>query len=159
MDQAKELEVKKFMAGKIAAGMSLSEVQQQVNEAFSLKLTYMDIRILASELDNVDWDANDPKAQEKAKAEAKKAEEAAKAEAEGEGVEPPATGGKTVVEVSKLVRPGTVLSGSVQFASGPSADWYVDQTGRLGLENVRGGEPDETDIQEFQKELQKLFGR
>ena len=62
MDKQKELEVKRFMAAKIAEGVNLSDVQKLVNQEFGLKLTYMDVRILASELDNIDWDANDPKA-------------------------------------------------------------------------------------------------
>ena len=64
MDKQKELEVKRFMAAKIAEGVNLSDVQKLVNQEFGLKLTYMDVRILASELDNIDWDANDPKAPE-----------------------------------------------------------------------------------------------
>ena len=63
--------------------------------------------------------------------------------------------GKTVVEISKLMRPGTALSGSVKFASGSTADWYIDQTGRLGLENLVGNQPTQEDIQQFQVELEK----
>ena len=61
----------------------------------------------------------------------------------------------TVVEISKLVRPGMALSGSVKFASGSTADWYIDATGRLGLENLVGEKPTPEDIQQFQIELQK----
>ena len=63
--------------------------------------------------------------------------------------------GQTVVEISKLMRPGTALSGSVKFASGSTADWYIDQTGRLGLENLVGNQPTQEDIQQFQIELEK----
>ena len=80
MEKEMELEVKRFMAGEIAKGTSLSDLQQLVNEKFNQKLTYMDIRIMASELDGIDWNAHDPKAQAKAKAEEKAAAEAAKAE-------------------------------------------------------------------------------
>jgi hypothetical protein len=62
--------------------------------------------------------------------------------------------GATVVEVSKLVRPGAALSGSVKFASGVKADWVLDQMGRLGLEKPTG-KPTPEDIKEFQVELQK----
>ena len=58
------------------------------------------------------------------------------------------------VSVSPIQRPGFVVSGSVSFGSGVTADWYVDQTGRLGLDNA-SGQPDEQDIQEFQIELRK----
>ncbi|MBR1952386.1 MAG: hypothetical protein IKA32_07405, partial [Lentisphaeria bacterium] len=109
----------------------------------------MDIRILAAGLD-IDWQA---KAAVKAEEE-KKEEETAPEEAAPE--EPAAeTDGKTVVEISKLMRPGTALSGSVKFASGSTADWYINQTGRLGLENLVGDQPTQDDIQQFQVELEK----
>lgn len=160
MEKEMELEVKRFMAGEIAKGTSLSDLQQLVNEKFNQKLTYMDIRIMASELDGIDWNAHDPKAQAKAKAE----EKAAAKEADGgDALEPDVEAepgdGKTVVEVSKLVRPGTALSGTVKFASGSSAEWYVDQFGRLGLENLRGEKPTQADIEAFQKELERVFAR
>ena len=169
MEKEMELEVKRFMAGEIAKGTSLSDLQQLVNEKFNQKLTYMDIRIMASELDGIDWNAHDPKAQAKAKAEEKAAAEAAKGgeakagavggDALGPDVEAVPGDGKTVVEVSKLVRPGTALSGTVKFASGSSAEWYVDQFGRLGLENLRGEKPTQADIEAFQKELERAFAR
>ena len=161
MDKQKELEVKRFMAAKIAEGVNLSDVQKLVNQEFGLKLTYMDVRILASELDNIDWDANDPKAQELAMEKARA--EAEKKRQEEEGIEPEVEAtpgdGRTVVEVSKLVRPGTALSGTVKFASGSTADWYVDSYGRLGIENLQGDKPTESDIMAFQDELKKALGQ
>ncbi len=163
MDKNTLNEIKIFIAGKLEAGEALSAIQKEVNEKFETKYTFMEIRILASELDDIDWDAHDPKAQAKLKAEAeKKAKEEADAAAAANGEVPadtPAAAGATTVEVSKLVRPGAALSGSVKFGSGASAEWYVDQYGRLGLENVKGGEPTEKDLQEFQDELRKAFGR
>ena len=98
---------------------------------------------------------------EKAAAEApedKKTEETPAAPAETPA---PAGGekvrGATTVTVSPIQRPGFAMSGSVSFGSGVTADWYVDQTGRLGLDNA-SGQPDEQDIQEFQIELRKALG-
>ena len=64
--------------------------------------------------------------------------------------------GKTVVNVSKLVRPGAVMSGDVKFKSGARAEWSLDPIGRLSL-NPAGssGSPTEEDLQDFQIELQK----
>ena len=59
MDKALENSVKAFMAEQIAAGVSLSEVQSMVNAEFKLSMTYMDIRILASELE-IDWQKLSP---------------------------------------------------------------------------------------------------
>jgi len=147
-------EIKKFIAQQLAKNVNLSDIQKMVNAEFKVKLTFMDIRVLASELDNIDWSVNDPKAIQKAKDEAKKAaEKKPEDEADAE-----AKSG-TVIEVSKLIRPGTMASGSVKFASGPTAEWYVDQTGRLGLDKLEGGQPTPEDIKEFQLELQKAFGQ
>ena len=149
MDKALENDIKIFMASRIAEGISLSDIQNEVNEKFQQSMTYMDIRILAAGLD-IDWQAKAAaKAEEEKKEEENAPEEAVPEEAPAE------TDGKTVVEISKLMRPGTALSGSVKFASGSTADWYIDQTGRLGLENLVGNQPTQEDIQQFQVELEK----
>ena len=150
MDKALENDIKIFMASRIAEGVSLSDIQNEVNEKFQQSMTYMDIRILAAGLD-IDWQA---KAAAKAEEEKKEEEETSESAAAPEEAAAPADG-QTVVEISKLMRPGTALSGSVKFASGSTADWYIDQTGRLGLENLVGEKPTQEDIQQFQVELEK----
>ena len=151
MDKALENDIKIFMASRIAEGISLSDIQNEVNEKFQLSMTYMDIRILAAGLD-IDWQA---KAAAKAEEEKKEEENAPEEAAAPEEAPAAPADGKTVVEISKLMRPGTALSGSVKFASGSTADWYIDQTGRLGLENLVGSQPTQEDIQQFQVELEK----
>ena len=71
---------------------------------------------------------------------------------------PQEQGGTTRVELSPIARPGAVASGTVTFGSGVTADWVLDRTGRIGLDNPTGS-PTQQDIQEFQMELQKLFAR
>ena len=168
MEKEVEMSIKRLMAEKLQSGESLSDIQKLVNEKFSLRLTYMEIRILASELESVDWKALDPRAQaeaaKRAKEEAeKKAAETADAGSPADGSMPEAetpqdtsTAGKTVVELSKLARPGMMLSGTVKFASGSTAEWYVDQLGRLGLENLKGEKPTPEDIEAFQIELEQV---
>lgn len=142
-----EAKVKEMLAALLAEGVSLSDAQNQINQQLEQKLTFMDIRIIASTLD-VDWKKGDP---HPVKSEEEKDEESAeKADNSGDN-----TQSKTVVEISKLMRPGTALSGSVKFASGSSADWYIDATGRLGLENLVGEKPTPEDIREFQMELER----
>ena len=140
-----ELEMKKFIAGQLNDGVSLNEIQKLIAEKFNKKMTFLDLRILASELEGVEWKKQDP--------EPVKVEEPEEGKAEKAGV-----AGKTVVEISKLVRPGAVASGTVKFASGASAEWLIDQMGRLGLNNPQG-EPTEADIKDFQKELQKEISK
>ena len=63
--------------------------------------------------------------------------------------------GTVSVEIDKIVRPGSAISGSVTFSDGVTAKWYVDQMGRLGLDpDQEGYQPSESDIQAFQTELQ-----
>jgi hypothetical protein len=167
MEKEVEMSIKRFMAQELEKGESLSEIQKLVNEKFSQHMTYMEIRILASELESVDWKALDPRAQaeaaKKAKEEAeKKAAETAETEgnipetAEGDTPEAAAGAGNTVVELSKLARPGMMLSGTVKFASGSTAEWYIDNMGRLGLENLKGEKPTREDIEAFQVELENV---
>ncbi len=139
-------EIKKFMAEKIAEDISLSEIQSMVNEKFNTRMTFMDIRILASELE-IDWQAGEV---EEAPAEETPADAA-------EDETPEDTPAKTTVELNKIVRPGAIASGSVHFASGVYAEWYIDNSGRLGLDKVVGGKPTEQDIEDFQLEMQKIF--
>ena len=144
-----EAEMKQFIAEKLAEDMTLSEIQKALNEKFNSKLTFMEVRILASELDNIDWDKNSKKE------ETKKEENAEPTEPEKAEV-PADSNGKTVIEMSKIDRPGIMASGSVKFISGATAEWIIDNTGRCGLDKVVG-QPTQDDFMDFQTELQKLF--
>ena len=151
-------EIKKIVASLLNKGVSLSDIQKQLQSEHQVRMTFLDLRMLASEIESVDWskqkaDVAAKKAEEKAAEEAKKKEEA---KALGDEDEPAEGLGKTVVEVSKLTRPGAIANGSVKFASGAKADWIIDQYGRLGLDKPVG-EPTKDDIKEFQAELQKII--
>ncbi len=55
------------------------------------------------------------------------------------------------------MKPGTMISGKVTFSDGENAAWYMDQTGRLGLDpSTIGYRPTERDVLAFQVELQRL---
>ena len=146
--------IKFFIAELLNKGVSLSDIQKRLQSEMNFRITFLDLRIIASELENIDWTKQ--KADVAAAEAAKKAKEEEKKKAEESPEEE--SDGKTVVEVSKLKRPGALVSGTVKFASGITADWMLDQMGRLGLEN-NTGEPDENDIQEFQEELQKILSK
>lgn len=149
-------EIKQFIADKTAEGMSLTAIQDALS-AQGVKIRFMELRLLAAEIESVLAKKEAEKAAAEAPApEEKKAEEApAPAAPAPDGAAK--VRGRTTVSVSPIQRPGFAMSGSVSFGSGVTADWYVDQTGRLGLDNA-SGQPDEQDIQEFQIELRKALG-
>ena len=162
MDKELEQQIAAFMSEELVKGTGLSQLHGMVNEKFQTHLTYMEIRIIASEL-QIDWNANDPKAIAAAKDKAKKEAEAKAAEAEAAAAaangEVPADAGegKCVVTVNKVNPPGILASGTVTFSSGSTADWYVDQTGRPGLGNLKGDQPTQQEAEEFMMELQKIL--
>lgn len=175
MDQK---QIKAFIAQKVPEGYSLSKIQDLL-KAEGVHITFMELRLLASEIEENVWKqtekeeapapaepaapaapAADPQAAE-ADPFANEPAEAAPAEAippapAADPAQPAAPRGKTTVEISKIARPGAAASGTVKFGSGVTAEWVVDQFGRLGLEKP-SGQPDQQDIREFQIELQKLF--
>lgn len=176
-------QIKEFIEKKVAEGLTLSKIQDELT-AQGAKMTFMELRLLASEIESDVF----KRQEEKKAAAAKKAEPAPEAPAPaeeealpeedfpGEEEELPADApaepetppeaapenaaprGKTTVTLSPIQRPGFVASGTVKFGSGPTAEWYLDQTGRLALDKLEGGKPDQQDFMEFQMELRKAFG-
>jgi hypothetical protein len=57
------------------------------------------------------------------------------------------------VEVDRIGRPGTLVSGSVTFSDGVAGKWAMDQYGRLMLDAGKGYKPSPADVQAFQAQL------
>lgn len=127
-----------------AKGASLSDIQKRLKSEFGLTLTYLDVRLLADELKLT---------REEAEPDSKPSVDAILP-----SPLPTALGnGKVSVTVGTLQRPGALLNGHVTFSDGQSAEWYVDQSGRLGLNPTQPGyRPSKNDIQAFQMELEKI---
>ena len=162
---------------KLNEGMSLSDVQKLLESQYGLRMTYLDLRLLAADL-QVNWEKQDkPKVAEKpapvAPAPAAVPEESAdeplgndenlvddEAEEEDQMEDESAVSGETQVELDESPIPGTVASGTVKFASGASGKWAVMRGGRLGFEPDEGSaEPTEDDFAQFQVELRTVDGR
>jgi hypothetical protein len=141
----------------ILQGAKLSEVQNRLASEFGVKLTYMEARFLVDDLKLTPKDPEPPKAAEPPAA-AKPATAAATPSQALSGAETPAppAGGKVSVIVDQITRPGAIISGKVNFSDGQIADWYLDQTGRLGVvPKQQGYKPAPSDVQEFQLALQQ----
>jgi hypothetical protein len=56
-----------------------------------------------------------------------------------------------------ITKPHALVSGKVTFSDGETAEWMLDQTGRLGLNPGKAGyRPSQADVVAFQDELQRV---
>jgi hypothetical protein len=156
-------EQKTQVAAWIAEGLKPSDVQSRLESEFGLRVTYMEVRFLMDDLKLMPKDPVPPP-------EPPKPEELVAVES-ATGVTPPtdvmpladpgAPAGGVKVQVDKITRPGSVVSGHVTFSDGQIGEWYLDQMGRLGMvPPTPGYRPPEKDVAEFQiileQELVKL---
>jgi len=141
----------------ILQGAKLSEIQTRLAEEFGLRLTYMEVRLLVDDLKLTPKDPEPPKNAESSPTAVPKS---AGTKDATPAAEPPAATGKVSVSVDQLTRPGALASGKVTFSDGQSADWYLDQMGRLGVvPKKQGYKPSAADVQEFQTALQNELAR
>jgi len=154
---------KKSVVEWIAQGMKLSEIQRRINSEFGIVVTYMEVRFLVDDLKLTPKDPEPPKPVELAGRQsggdstiaepAPLKGEADKVMSEANRGVPP--GGGVSVKVASVARPGALVSGSVTFSDGNSAEWHLDQMGRLGLSPKQPGyKPSPADLEAFQIELQ-----
>jgi len=146
LDEVQEKRVKEW----VLAGMQPAEIQKRLAEELELRLTYMEVRFLLDDL-RVSLKDKEPTPVPTLPG-------AASGPA---GVpEPGGGGGGVKVTVDQITRAGAVVSGKVTFSDGKSADWYLDQAGRLGLAPQQAGyKPSQPDLLEFQEELQGQLSR
>src|SRR5271170_1066357 len=135
----------------ILEGAKLSEIQNRLLSEFKLKFTYMEVRFLVDDLKLTPKDPEPPKVV------APPAADPAKLTVEKNPAPAgtlPASG--VSVSVDQITKPGAMISGAVKFSDGQIADWYLDQTGRLGVvPKVAGYKPSAADVQDFQLALQQ----
>lgn len=142
----------------IAAGAKLSEVQNRIAKEFGLSLTYMEVRFLVDDLKLRLQDPEPPKPAAPPAPAAAPLQTTPVPPAETEVLPP--LGGQVSVTVDKIARPGALVSGGVTFSDGMNADWYLDQTGRLGLVSKQQGyKPSQADVQQFQMALEREMAK
>src|ERR1700691_299348 len=118
----------------ISEGAKLSEIQNRLLSEFKLKFTYMEVRFLVEDLKLTPKDPEPPKAVAPPAADPAKLTVEKKPAPEGTL---PASG--VSVSVDQITKPGAMISGTVKFSDGQLADWYLDQTGRLGVVPKQAG--------------------
>jgi hypothetical protein len=158
-------EQKSKVAEWIANGLKLSEIQERMGSEWNIRMTYMEARFLVDDLrllprDTEETTESKPDAVAPEHLGAEDPYGAPQADpAGGEPAEAP-TGGGVSVKVDTLMRPGAMVSGSVRFSDGQTAQWYLDQLGRMGMVPPSPGyRPPQQDIPQFQVLLDKELSR
>ncbi len=129
----------------LADGMKLSDLQKRLESDFGIRLTYMDVRMLVTDLEVMPKDPEPPVAPAPAAN-----------VAPPPPPEPAGLSSGVSVSVDTVTRPGSMVSGKVTFSDGQKATWLVDQFGRPGLmPETKGYRPSPTDMQEFQLALER----
>ena len=148
LDEAQRLTVAKW----ISEGAKLAEIQKRLLE-LGVKLTYMEVRFLVDDLKLTPKDPEPPKVVAPPAAAPNAPATAAAATL---SPEPAPLPGGVAVSVDQITKPGAMISGKVTFSDGQIADWYLDQTGRLGVVPKQTGyKPSPVDVQDFQLALQQ----
>jgi hypothetical protein len=161
LDDAQKQTVSKW----IEEGLKLSEIQDKLSKELGLRLTYMEVRFL---IDDLGVKLKE-KPQETPAADLKPAAPQPASDAP-KGAPPSLSplspeqaekiGGGVSVTVDQVTRPGALASGKVTFSDAKTAEWYLDQMGRLGLvAKEQGYKPSQEDLMEFQMELQNELAR
>jgi hypothetical protein len=140
LDNAQTQKVKEW----IEQGLKLSEIQDKLSAEFGLRLGVQ-----------VKDKPKEAPVELKAGAAKPSAPQAPPAREPSDAI-----AGNVSVTVDQVTRPGALVSGKVKFSDGKSADWYLDQMGRLGLApKEQGYKPSEADLMDFQAELQNELAR
>ena len=150
-------EQKKQVIQWIAEGNKLADVQRRLADECDIRLTYMEARLL---IDDLQLTPQDPPEPVKSPMTAETPPAAPSSPLVADPDAPLSPAGKLVLKVDEIMKPGTIVSGSVTFSDGGKAEWYLDQTGRLGMNPATPGyRPPEPDIQEFQVTLDRELTR
>ena len=152
-------EQRQHVAGWIEQGAKLAEIQTRLASEFGIKVTYMEARFLVDDLKLTPKDPEPPKVVPPEAKPANPAPVTAPLPPETE-LPPIGTGSKVAISVDQIARPGAIVSGKVTFSDGQSAEWYLDQNGRLGVVPKQAGyKPSPADVQDFQVALQQEMAR
>ena len=134
-------------------GRTLSQIQDYLRNEKGDSITYMELRLLLSEMPDAQLPEKElpkPVLPPSAPPAAGKPDPAAVA----------APTGKLSISMDQMPAPGSMLSGYARFSSGAKAHWFLDETGRLGLEPELGsGKPTPADMTEFTTELRRMLQR
>lgn len=137
----------------LTEGLTLSQILDFLRNEKGDTITYMELRLLLSEMPNVKLPEK-----ERPKSPVLPPTPVTAPPVTPGGAPAAAPGGKLSISVDQMPAPGSMLSGYARFASGAKAHWFLDEMGRLGLEPELGtGKPTPVDMQEFSTELRRML--
>jgi len=147
-------ERKQIVRQLLKEGRTLSEIQDYLRKEKGDSITYMELRLLLSEMPEVKLPEKElPKQPNVGAASApRQADRGTKA--------PPTLQPESELSISvdQVPAPGAMLSGYARFSSGAKAHWFLDEMGRLGIEPELGSsKPTQKDTQEFTTELKRML--
>ena len=157
-------EQKQKVAGWIADGLKLSDVQKRLADEAGLHLTYMEARLLVDDLRLTPQDPAPATVPTELGAVSAASASGELSNVPGnvlqaENVSPP-TSGRVSIKVDDIARPATIVSGTVTFSDGKKAGWHLDQMGRLGMvPEDKTYRPPQADLAEFQAALERELAR
>jgi hypothetical protein len=152
LDEAQRTKVGEW----IKQGLTLSEIQNRLAAELNLRMTYMEVRLLVDDLKLTpkDKEPSRSSATLSGPGPASTPRPAESAPLDASTGAPAASANEVTVTVDQLARPGSMVSGKVTFSDGKQADWYLDQSGQLGLVSRQAGyRPPAADVPKFQKAL------
>jgi hypothetical protein len=151
---------KRQVAQWVEQGAKIADIQTRIALEFKLTMTYMDVRFLVDDLKLVPKDPEPAKAPELVPPPAAPPIMKSAPVPELEPAPAPTVGGNVSVTIDQIARPGALVSGKVTFSDGQSAEWSLDQMGRLGLAaQQKGYRPSQADVQAFQQSLQNELAK
>ena len=134
---------KNTVASWVNQGDTIAQIQEKLLSELDVSMTYMEVRFLIDDLGLalIENETNQPPVNE-----------ISKPSVQDELIPT----GSVSLTLDKVMRPGTLVSGSVTFSDGATSAWQLDQMGRIGLvpeqENYK---PSQEDLEQFQKALQE----
>lgn len=143
-----------------AEGLGLSDLQKKISQELGVVMTYMDVRVLAIDLGLEIKEKPSSGPTPPLPPPPPAGEEDVPDFGEGPGPQGTGALSSVTVEVDRIMKPGSLVSGTVKFSDGVTGAWTLDQFGRLGLTTSKAGyRPGAADVQAFQDELRKILER
>ena len=130
-------EQKQTVSNWVAEGAGLAELQKRLRDELGVSATYMDVRFLVIDLG---LELKEEERTEPAPPSSLDAPESTPASGQAApaggglaGADGQPIGGGVSVELDRVTKAGSVVSGSVTFSDGVTATWSIDNFGRLAL--------------------------